>query len=116
MESPEPTGRRQRLEAFESEITGGRHTGHLAVYVQEIEGWIFRRCRCGFSLALTPNRTIWWLKITKETVEIDSFKSLLRALNSNCWAHPRPAPLKHGVILRARVLSYSPAATAGPAP
>ena len=98
MESPEPRGRRQRLEAFERELTGGRHIGHLAVYVQEIEGWILRRCRCGLSLALTPNGTIWWLKITKEAVAIDSFKSLLRALNSNCWAHPRPAPLKHAII------------------
>jgi hypothetical protein len=98
MENPNPMGRRQRLEAFERELTGGRHIGHLAVYVQELEGWIFRRCRCGFSLALTPNSTIWWLKITKEAVAIDSFKSLLRALNSNCWAHPRPAPLKNAIV------------------
>jgi hypothetical protein len=29
---------------------------------------------------------------------VNSFKSLLRALNSNCWAHPRPEPLKNTVI------------------
>jgi hypothetical protein len=29
---------------------------------------------------------------------INSFKALLRALNSNCWAHPRPELLKNAVI------------------
>src|SRR5215467_11410965 len=91
-------GRRKALDSFERGITGGHHIGHLPIYVQEIEGWIFRRCRCGFTLALTPNGAILWLKITKPAIEINDFKSLLRALNSDCWVHPRPEPSKHAVI------------------
>ena len=100
MDTPDPhhIGHRKRFDAFERNITGGHHIGHLPVYVHEIEGWTFRRCRCGFSLALTPSGTVWWLRTTKEAVVINSFKALLRALNSNCWAHPRPEPRKNAVI------------------
>lgn len=99
MESPKPdrVGRRTQLAALENAVTGGYHIGHLPVYVQEIEGWTFRRCRCGFSLALTPSGAILWLKITKPATEINNFKSLLRALNSNCWVHPRPERPKEAV-------------------
>jgi hypothetical protein len=99
-EAPAPhlIGHRKKFDAIERDITDGRHIGHLPVYVVEIEGWTFRRCRCGFSLALTPSGAIWWLRTTKDAMEIKSFKSLLRALNSNCWAHPRPEPVKDVVI------------------
>jgi hypothetical protein len=99
-EAPAPhlIGHRKKFDAFERDITDGRHIGHLPVYVVEIEGWTFRRCRCGFSLALTPSGAIWWLRTTKDAMEIKSFKSLLRALNSNCWAHPLPEPVKDAVI------------------
>jgi hypothetical protein len=97
MESPKPDRirRRKNRAALEHAVTGGHpHIGHLPVYVQEIEGWTFRRCRCGFTLALTPSGAILWLKTTKPATEINNFKSLLRALYSNCWVHPRPQPLK----------------------
>jgi len=100
MEAPYPPlrGRRKKFDDFERAITGGHHIGHLPVYMVAIEGWTFRRCRCGFSLALTPNGAIWWLRTTKDSVEIKSFKLLLRALNSNCWVHPRPESLKNAVV------------------
>jgi hypothetical protein len=100
MDTPDPhrMTRRKKFDAFEQGITGGHHIGHLPVYVLEIEGWTFRRCRCGFSLALTPSGAIWWLRTTKEAMEINSFKSLLRALRSDCWVHPRPKPLTNAVI------------------
>ena len=100
MEAPYPPlrGQRKKFDDFERELTGGHHIGHLPVYVAAIEGWTFRRCRCGFSLALTPSGAIWWLRTTKDSVEIKSFKLLLRALNSNCWAHPRPEALKNAVL------------------
>jgi hypothetical protein len=100
LEAPAPhlIGHRKKFEAFECDLTGAHHIGHLPVYMVEIEGWTFRRCRCGFSLALTPSGTIWWLRTTKEAMAINSFKALLRALNSNCWAHPRPELLKNAVI------------------
>jgi len=95
---PPLIGHRKKFDAFELDLTGGRHIGHLPVYMIEIEGWIFRRCRCGFSLALTPSGAIWWLRTTKDAMEIKNFKTLLRALNSNCWAHPRPELLKIMII------------------
>src|SRR5215831_20517112 len=100
MEAPYPPlrGQRKKFDDFERELTGGHHIGHLPVYVVEIEGWTFRRCRCGFSLALTSSGVIWWLRTTKDAMEIKNFKALLRALNSNCWAHPRLELLKHAVI------------------
>jgi len=100
LEAPAPRliAHRKKFDDFERYLTGGHHIGHLPVYVVEIEGWTFRRCRCGFSLALTPGGAIWWLRTTKDSMEIKNFKALLRALNSNCWAHPRPELLKHAVI------------------
>ncbi|MBV8362113.1 MAG: hypothetical protein JO189_29900 [Deltaproteobacteria bacterium] len=95
---PPLIGHRKKFDLFEQELTGGQHIGHLPVYVIEIEGWIFRRCRCGFSLALTPSGAIWWLRTTKDAMAIKNFKMLLRALNSNCWAHPRLGPPKNAVI------------------
>ena len=96
-------GRRKTLDAFEHGIAGGHHIGHLPVYVQEIEGWIFRRCRCGFTLALTPNGAILWLKMTKPAIEINNFKSLPRALNSDCWAHPGPSHRSMPLLLQAQL-------------
>ena len=100
MEAPAPhqIGHRKKFDAFEQNLTGGHHIGHLPVYVVEIEGWTFRRCRCGFSLALTSSGAIWWLRTTKDAMAVNSFKPLLRALNSNCWAHPRPQPLKNVIL------------------
>jgi hypothetical protein len=96
--APRLIGHRKKFDAFERDLTGGHHSGHLPVYVVAIEGWTFRRCRCGFSLALTSSGAIWWLRSTKDAMEIKSFEALLRALNSNCWAHPRPELLKNAVI------------------
>jgi hypothetical protein len=100
LEAPAPhlIAHRKKFEAFERDLTGGHHIGHLPVYVVELEGWTFRRCRCGFSLALTPSGAIWWLRTTKVAMAINSFKALLRALNSNCWAHPRAELLTSAVI------------------
>jgi hypothetical protein len=112
---PPLRGHRKKFDAFELDLTGGRHIGHLPVYVIEIEGWIFRRCRCGFSLALTPSGAIWWLRTTKDAMEIKNFKLLLRALNSNCWAHPRLGPLKNAVISPPAVAQITTETSAAPA-
>ena len=116
MEAPAPRqrGHRKKFDSFEQNITGGHHIGHLPVYVVELEGWTFRRCRCGFTLALTPSGAIWWLRTTKDAMAINNFKSLLRALNSNCWAHPRPEPLKNTVISAPAVTEIA-AETSSPA-
>ena len=117
IEVPSPTllGHHKKFDAFEQNLTGGHHIGHLPVYVVEIEGWTFRRCRCGFSLALTPSGTVWWLRTTKDAMEIKNFKSLLRALNSNCWAHPRPGPLKKAAISPPAVAQIATETSAAPA-
>jgi hypothetical protein len=118
MEAPPPnwTGHRKKFDAFERELTGGHHIGHLPVYVAAIEGWTFRRCRCGFSLALTPGGAIWWLRTTKDSVELKSFKLLLRALNSNCWAHPRPESLKNAMVSPPAVADIAAETPAPPVP
>src|SRR5215831_13517484 len=105
--APRLIAHRKKFDDFERDLTGGHHIGHLPVYVVAIEGWTFRRCRCGFSLALTPDGAIWWLRTTKEAMEIKNFKALLRALNSNCWAHPRPELLKHAVISPSAVVEIA---------
>ena len=110
---PPLIGHRKKFDAFERDLTGGQHIGHLPVYVIEIESWIFRRCRCGFSLALTPSAAVWWLRTTKDAMEIKNFKTLLRALNSNCWAHPRPQPLKN-VIMSPPAVAETAAQTGEP--
>jgi hypothetical protein len=70
---------RKRLDIYERELTGGQpHYGHLPAYVQEIEGFTFRRCRCGFSLAVTPSGKVWWLRTENTAVEITDMKHLLR--------------------------------------
>ncbi|MBV8361074.1 MAG: hypothetical protein JO189_24525 [Deltaproteobacteria bacterium] len=101
LEAPTPRliAHRKKFDDFEPDFTGGHHIGHLPVYVVAIEDWTFRRCRCGFSLALTPGGAIWWLRTTKDSMEIKNFKALLRALNSNCWAHPRPELLKKNMVI-----------------
>ena len=117
LEAPAPhlMGRRKKFEEFERDFTGGHHIGHLPVYVAAIEGWAFRRCRCGFSLALTPSGAIWWLRTTKDAMEIKSFKALLRALNSNCWAHPRPELLKNADVSPPAVVEIASATGEHPA-
>ena len=83
--------RRTRLDAYERILTNGQlHIGHLPVFSQEIEGWTFRRCRCGFNLALTPSGKVWWLRTANVAVEVTDMRHLLRALACQCWVHPRP--------------------------
>ena len=83
--------RRTPLDAYERTLTNGQlHIGHLPVYSQEIEGWTFRRCRCGFNLALTPSGKVWWLRTANVAVEITDMRYLLQALACQCWVHPRP--------------------------
>jgi hypothetical protein len=51
MEAPAPyqIGHCKKFDAFERDLTGGHHIGHLPVYVDELEGWSFRRA--GVALA-----------------------------------------------------------------
>jgi hypothetical protein len=84
---------RKRLDTYERSLTGGvRQYGHLAVYTDEVEGWLFRRCRCNFSLALSPNGHIYWLRCAWPAVEITSYEQLLGALAADCPRHLRPKP------------------------
>lgn len=80
-----------RLERYERRFTGGRpHIGHLVCYVDDIEGWRFMRCRCGFCLGWSPSQRMYWLRTANVAIEITSLTQLLMALANNCWAHPRP--------------------------
>jgi len=66
---------------------GGRHVGHLPLRADTIQGWTFRRCSCGFVLAMSPENRVWWLRATSSAREITSFAGLIVALASNCRYH-----------------------------
>lgn len=85
--------RRRAIEAREVEATGGiEHVGHLPIQADEIEGWTFRRCRCGFTLALSEAGRVWWLRAANPAVEIPSLGELLKALAKDCRFHLRRKP------------------------
>jgi len=64
-----------------------RHVGHLPLRADTIQGWTFRRCSCGFVLAMSPENRVWWLRATSSAREITSFAGLIAALASNCRYH-----------------------------
>ena len=81
------------LQARELAVTGGiKQVGHLLLQNDCIDGWIFQRCRCGFTLALTPTGKLWWLRAVMPAIEIASLSELLRALKMFCRFHPRHPP------------------------
>lgn len=63
------------------------HVGHLPFIVDEIEGWTFRRCPCGFDLALSPSSRLYWLRKTHEARELTSLAELIAALAKPCRFH-----------------------------
>jgi hypothetical protein len=69
-----------------------RQIGHNAVCVQNVRDWIFRHCCCGFTLALTPDDQIWWLRANSPAHRLDSFTELLQALATDCRYFKRPNP------------------------
>jgi hypothetical protein len=49
-----------------------------------VEGWEFRRCRCGFVLALSPRRKLYWVRAKGSIKEIGSREELQAAVDSRC--------------------------------
>jgi len=49
-----------------------------------VEGWEFRRCRCGFLLALSPRHKLYWVRAKCFIREIGSREELQAAVNSRC--------------------------------
>jgi hypothetical protein len=49
-----------------------------------IEGWEFRRCPCGFVLAVSPRRKLYWLRAKTPIKEIHSRGELQAALATRC--------------------------------
>ena len=56
-----------------------------------VEGWEFRRCRCGFVLAVSPRRKLYWLRAHKSIREIRSKEELQAALAKRCRIYDRIA-------------------------
>jgi hypothetical protein len=91
-EVPIPLRMRRGIElrARELKLTGGiKQIGHLLLQNDVIDGWIFRRCRCGFTLALTPTGKVWWLRAVMPAIEIASTAALLKSMTMFCRFHPR---------------------------
>ena len=86
-----------------------RHVGHMPLRADTIQGWTFRRCPCGFVLAMSPDNRVWWLRATSSAREITSFVGLLAALASNCRYHQPVA----GVVA-ATAAPVAPAPTVSP--
>jgi hypothetical protein len=98
--------RRAQLEALEAAATGSiKHIGHLPIFTDELEGWTFRRCRCGSTLAQSPAGRLYWLRMSDRAMELLTFSDLLAALAAHCWQHPRKEKRRS-----------SPVASSAPAP
>ena len=49
-----------------------------------VEGWEFRRCRCGFTLAVSPRRKLYWVRAKRSIKEIRSREKLQAAVDTRC--------------------------------
>src|SRR5215471_517872 len=72
--------------------TAARQIGHLPCRSDEIDGWTFRKCPCGFQLAMTPQGEVWWLRAIQPAVKLPDWSNLLAALATHCHRFPRPRP------------------------
>jgi hypothetical protein len=59
--------------------------GHNPDRTDIINGWTFKRCRCGFSLVMTPTGEVWWLRVAEAPNLITDWYELFYALSRNCW-------------------------------
>src|SRR5215469_16117099 len=83
------------LERVQLALTGtaARQVGHLPSRSDEIDGWTFRKCVCGFQLALTPKGEVWWLRAIQPAVKLPDWTNLLAALTTHCYRFPRLRPV-----------------------
>lgn len=78
-----------------------RKIGHHPGSVETIESWRFRRCPCGFVLALSQTGRVWWVRARSSVMEITSLGGLLAALSTSCRVHEiaaRPKPLRKDAV------------------
>lgn len=89
-----------------------RKIGHHPGGAETVEGWSFRRCPCGFVLALSQTGRVWWVRAKSSVLEITSLGGLLAALSTSCRVHEiaaRPKlPRKDGVEKPARSAEPQP--------
>ncbi len=80
---------RLEREAYEREYLGSDipHVGHCFAFVSFIEGWVFRKCSCGATLALSATGKLYWIRSADAAKELKSFDELLYVLSRNCQAH-----------------------------
>jgi len=68
-----------------------RKIGHHPAGLENVEGWRFRRCRCGFVLALSESERVWWVRANSSVLEINSPDMLFAALSTECRYYRSPA-------------------------
>ncbi|MGH9342589.1 MAG: hypothetical protein ACRD19_02325 [Terriglobia bacterium] len=75
----------------------GAGSMHNPSNIGKIDGWEFRRCRCGFMLALPPARnTIYWLRARNPIRRLASKAELAAALETHCRYAPQPTKAESG--------------------
>jgi hypothetical protein len=70
-----------------------RKIGHHPGAAETVEGWSFRRCRCGFVLGLSDRHRTWWIRASSPPVEVTSLTRLFEALATECRYHRPRAPV-----------------------
>ena len=94
-----------------------RKIGHHPGTAETVEGWSFRRCRCGLVLGLSQSGHVWWVRANASVVELSSREILFAALATECRYHrPRahaPATPTVEVGKKALQAGTRPGVTAG---
>src|SRR5262245_48642480 len=57
-----------------------RKIGHHPSAAEIVEGWRFRRYRCGFVLGFSEQQRSWWIRANAPAVELTSLRRLCDAL------------------------------------
>lgn len=74
---------------------GPNRIGHHPIQGVIFEGWLIRRCMCGFVLLLSPQSgTLWWLLARSNPRPIASIHELYAALATECRYYRRPEDRK----------------------
>jgi len=73
-----------------------RKIGHHPGPAGTVEGWWFRRCRCGFVLALSTSGRVWWVRAHSPVLEIRAPELLFAALATECRYYRARAPVTPG--------------------
>jgi len=85
---------------------------HEISRIEQLQGWTFTHCWCGWTIAEVPSGEVYWLKAKKPALLLPD-GDLDEALHSKChvWDRQRPEKReKHHATLERRRLKAAPTA------